>query len=178
MLDISVAYNRYKFLGDEFLTWLWFSMEKDHDRLTAPDNEPFSIEIGNRIVLENRINEAVESITIKGDDAGLEEGILSLKKGALVTELNLIYKVGNQEWKFNIKGESLSFSGLKHPDIGVVESGDQVEGLVIEKLFLYEKVSKIIDHLFKMFIDIRLKNEWQTDFIPSIKAWVQSGLKK
>ena len=91
MLDISVAYNRYKFLGDEFLTWLWFSMEKDHDRWSAPENEPFSIDIGNRIVLENRINEAVESITIKGDDAGLEEGILSLKKGCSGngTEFNL-----------------------------------------------------------------------------------------
>ncbi len=177
MLDISVAYNRYKFLGDEFLTWLWFSMEKDRGRLIIPDEEPLSIEIGNRIVLENRINETVEIITIKGDDAGLEEAILSLKKGALVTELNLIYKTGNQEWKFNLKGESLSFSGLKHPDTGVVESGDEVEGLVIEKIFLYEKVSNITDALFKIFIDIRLKNEWNTYFKPAINKWIQSGFK-
>ncbi len=177
MLDISVAYNRYKFLGDEFLTWLWFSMEKDRNRFITPDKEPFLIEIGNRIVLENRINDTVESITIKGDDAGLEEGILSLKKGALVTELNLIYKVGNQEWKFSIKGENLSFSGLKHPDIGVFESDDQVEGLVLEKLFLFEKVSNIIDALFKIFINIRLQPEWKADFIPAINKWIQSGLK-
>lgn len=177
MLDLSVAYNRYKFLGDEFLTWLWFSMEKDRNRLITPNKEPFSIEIGNRIVLENKINESVESITIKGDDAGLEEGFLSLQKGALVTELNLIYKVGNQEWKFNIKGESLSCSGLKHPDIGVVESGDQIEGLVLEKLFLYEKVSNIIDIIFKIFIKLRLENEWQTDIIPAINKWIKSGLK-
>ena len=177
MLDISVAYNRYQFLGNEFLTWLWFSMEKDRDRLITPDKEPFSIDIGNRIVLENRTGDAVESILIKGDDAGLEEGFLSLKKGALVTELNLIYKVGNQEWKFNIKGESLSFSGLKHPDTGVVESGDQVEGLVIEKLFLYEKVSHIIDYLFKIFIDIRLKTSWKKNFIPAIDKWINSSLK-
>lgn len=177
MLDISVAYNRYKFLGDEFLTWLWFSMEKDRDRLTTPDKEPFSIEIGNRIVLENRISEAVESITIKGDDAGLEEGFLSLKKGAMVTELNLIYKVGNHEWKFNIKGESLNFSGLKHPDTGVVEAGDQVDGLVIEKLFLYEKVADLVDGLFKIFIDLRLTDKWRTDIIPAIDRWIQSGLK-
>ena len=176
MLDISVAYNRYKFLGNEFLTWLWFSMEKDRNSLVTPDKEPFSIEIGNRIVLENRINDAVESITIKGDDAGLEEGFLSLKKGALVTDLNLIYKVGNQEWKFNIKGESLSFSGLKHPDIGVVESGDQVEGLVIEKLFLYEKVSHIIDSLFKIFIKLRLDDKWQENVLPAINKWIKSGI--
>ena len=178
MLDISVAYNRYKFLGDEFLTWLWFSMEKNRDQLITPDKEPFSIEIGNRIVLENRITEAVESITIKGDNAGLEEGFLSLQKGSLVTELHLIYKIGNQEWKFNIKGESLSCSGLKHPDIGVIESGDQVEGLVLEKLFLYEKVSTLIDSLFKIFIGVRLKNKWQTEIVPAIHKWIQLSLKK
>ena len=27
MLDIATAYNRYRFLGYEFLTWLWFAME-------------------------------------------------------------------------------------------------------------------------------------------------------
>ena len=29
MLDISIAYNRYKYLGHEFLTWLWFIMENE-----------------------------------------------------------------------------------------------------------------------------------------------------
>ena len=29
MLDIAVAYNRYAFLGYEFLTWLWFVVEKE-----------------------------------------------------------------------------------------------------------------------------------------------------
>lgn len=29
MLDVSVSYDRYKFLGYEFLTWLWFLIEKD-----------------------------------------------------------------------------------------------------------------------------------------------------
>lgn len=33
MLDVSVSYNRYKFLGYEFLTWLWFAIEKDQDNI-------------------------------------------------------------------------------------------------------------------------------------------------
>ena len=123
-MDISVAYNRYKFLGDEFLTWLWFVMEKDRDTLIENGKETILIEIGNRIVLENRINDAVETITIKGDDAGLEEGFMALKKGALVTELNLVYRSGDQEWSFSLKGESLSFSSLKVPEKGPIEPCD------------------------------------------------------
>jgi len=89
MLDVAVSYNRYKFLGYEYLTWLWFLIENNQDKIGEPDREPLSLQIGNRVVLENRQKDAVESITIKGDDAGLEEGILALRKGAVVTELNL-----------------------------------------------------------------------------------------
>ncbi|MBW2173517.1 MAG: hypothetical protein JRF64_02515, partial [Deltaproteobacteria bacterium] len=89
MLDVAISYNRYKFLGYEYLTWLWFVIEKDQDRIRGLGQEPADLEIGNRIVLENKKRDAVESITIKGDDAGLEEGVLALRKGGVVTELNL-----------------------------------------------------------------------------------------
>ena len=55
-----------------------------------------------------------EKISIKGDKAGLEEGTTALKKGALVTELNLLCKMGEEEeYKFTIKGESFNITGLK-----------------------------------------------------------------
>jgi hypothetical protein len=86
MLDVSVSYNRYKFLGYEYLTWLWFVVETDQDRITNLEQGPVSMEIGNRMVLEKKKKDARETITIKGDDAGLEEGMLALRKGALVAE--------------------------------------------------------------------------------------------
>ena len=103
MLDIAVAYNRYRFLGDEFLTWLWFIIETQSDEIRNLDQDPFLLEIGNRMALENRRSNAVETITIKGDDAGLEEGIMALKKGALITEHNLVFRIAEQKWQFSIK---------------------------------------------------------------------------
>ena len=90
MLDVSVSYNRYKFIGREFLTWLWFAVDTDHQRLEGLFEDPTSVDVGNRMVLENRQREAVETVTIKGDDAGLEEGRLALRKGAAVTEINIV----------------------------------------------------------------------------------------
>ena len=81
MLDVSVAYNRYKFLGHEFLTWLWFMIETDKQTLMNADRELEDIYIGNRIVLENSSHNRDEIITIKGDGAGLEEGVIALQSG-------------------------------------------------------------------------------------------------
>ena len=113
MLDVAVSYNRYKFLGYEFLTWLWFSIENEQNLIQKFLPQPSSIQIGNRIKLENHRNQNLETITIKGDEAGLEEGVLALRKGALVTELNIIYDTQNLVWQFNIIGESLNIGNLK-----------------------------------------------------------------
>jgi len=64
MLDVSVSYNRYKFLGYEFLTWLWFLIEKERTIIKELNPDLASLEIGNRVALENRVNELV--LVLKG----------------------------------------------------------------------------------------------------------------
>lgn len=172
MLDIGLAYNRYKFIGHEFLTWLWFIIEAAPHELKELNDHPFDLEIGNRIVLENKKEENVESITILGDAAGLEEGRLSLKKGALVTELNLILRQNDQQWQFTIKGESIGFTGFKTPQTGGIESQEDLEAALLEKLYLYEQAFTIIDALFNRFIHTRLSSQWDNKTLHSIKSWL------
>ena len=177
MLDISFAYSRYKFLGNEFLTWLWFIVENDMERLKKIEKDLVNLNIGNRIVLENKINDAVETITILGDDAGLEEGIISLGKGAVVTEINLLYKSGDNEWRFTIKGESMNISNLKIPETAIVESSEEIEGMVLEKAYLYEKATELIDNLFNEFIKLRVSGKWSEGVVPEIRKWIYSEEK-
>ena len=174
MLDVSVSYNRYRFLGYEYLTWLWFFIENGQDKIKKLEQEPVSLQIGNRIVLENRQKDTVESITIKGDDADLEEGILALRKGAVVSELNLWYKLGDQEWRFTVKAESLHIASLKCPATGSVESQEDLEGAVLEKVYLCEKATQLTDNLFKQFITLRVSEDWNRKVVPSIQKWISS----
>ncbi len=175
MLDVVVAYNRYQFLGEEFLTWLWFVIEKDQNLIKNFDQDFVALEIGNRIVFENRRKESGERITIKGDGASLEEGILTLKKGALVTEINMVYKSVELTWQFTLKGESLNFSSLNLPTTGLPESDEDFEGFVLEKIYLYDKVLKLFEDIFSHFVKLRLSNTWQMKMVPSIRNWIQSS---
>jgi len=173
-MDISISYNRYKFIGYEFLTWLWFIIEKEPERLKSAEKNLNSLTIGNRIVIEKRRkNEIIEAITIKGDDAGLEEGLLSLKKGAVVTEMNLIQVIGDNIWSYTLKGENLNISSLKTPAGGQVESGDEIEGAVIEKIYLYEQVINFVHNLFKIYIKKRVSDSWP-ETVNHIKKWIYS----
>ncbi|MGD9173453.1 MAG: hypothetical protein PVF29_04790 [Desulfobacterales bacterium] len=174
MLDIAVAYNRFKFLGEEFLTWLWFVIDQDPKIIRKADPDLTSLEIGNRIVLEKRHKKTVERITIKGENAGLEEAMLALQKGALVAELNLIYRSAEQKWQFTLKGESLNLSSMKTPKIAAPESSEDMEGFILEKIFLYDKILQFIEKLYKTFIRYRLSDHWQNRDVALIKKWRRS----
>lgn len=173
MLDIAVSYNKYKFLGNEFLTWLWYIVENERERLLDAEGIPASMEIGKRIVFEIIKDDSIlETLTIKGDNAGLEEGLMALKKGSVVTELSLVYREGSQEWYFNLKGESFNLSGFKHPETAPVEKKEEVEGYILEKAFLVEKAVGLLDALYKQFIKLRISEEWTQKALPGIKGWI------
>ena len=175
MLDLAVAYNRYKYLGNEFLTWLWFMMETDRSGLAFPETESTALEIGNRIVLENHRQNRDETITIKGDGAGLEEGVLALKKGALVTEISLIMKAPEAEWRFQLKGESLNITGLKPPEKNPAEKSEDVEERVLEQIAHVERAADLVHQLYQQFIQKRLSEDWTETVVPGITRWIDQS---
>jgi hypothetical protein len=172
MLDIATAYNRYKFLGHEFLTWLWYLIETDGHRLGQSDPPSIVLALGKRIVLENPREDHAEKVTIKGDYANFQAGILPLRQGSLVTELSLEAKSAEMTWEFNLKGESLSVSTMKMSTTGPIESLDDVEGALLEKIYLLETILQFIDTLFERFIKMRVTNDWNKRVVPQIRQWV------
>lgn len=172
MLDIATAYNRYKFIGHEFLTWLWYLMEAHGHRLGQTDPPALVLALGKRIVLENPRENHAEKVTIKGDYANFEAGILPLRQGSLVTELALEAKSAEMKWEFNLKGESLSVANMKMSSTGPIESLDDVEGALLEKVYLLETILQFIDTLFERFLKMRVSPEWDQHVVPDIRQWI------
>ncbi len=172
MLDISIAYSRYKFMGFEFLTWLWFTMEMDVNTIQHDEFTEFSIKIGNRMVIENAFHNSMETVTIKGDDAGLEEGMLALRKGGMITEMNMIAVSDRQQWQFTLKGESLAIAALKIQNDVEPENKEDMEAQVIDRIFTCERIIDWIHHLFHQFIKLRLSDKWKNAIIPAMHQWI------
>lgn len=176
MLDIAAAYNKYKFLGNDYLTWIWFLIETDHNISSLLDSKDIvTLEVGNSIVLENRLGDkSKEKITIKGDQAGLEEGTTALKKGAYVTQINLICKINENEYRFTIKGESFNITGLKTPKTDLSNKKDEIEGVVLEKVFFCTTIFSVIDTLFLKYLEQRIADDWKVKGLQDLKNWIGS----
>jgi hypothetical protein len=104
----------------------------------------------------------------------MDEGLLTLRKGGMVAEMHLVYKAGDQEWQFNLKGESLNLSSLKVPATGTLESRDDIEGAVIEKIDLCNRAVSLINRLYGHFIKLRLGNGWNRNVVPSVRQWINA----
>jgi hypothetical protein len=174
MLDISIAYQRYRFIGDEFLTWLWFTIENEPGLFRSVDPDCTALEIGNRIVLENRKTKSIERITIKGDDAGLEEGRVALRKGALVSEMVLLLKTGEYQWEFALKAETLSTSNLRVPGPSAPQSPEQMDEFILERYEFIYKIIKFIENSFAHFIRLRISTKWSAKHVQAIRKWMKS----
>jgi hypothetical protein len=68
----------------------------------------------------------------------------------------------------------MNISSLKTPETERVENKEDVEGAVLEKIFLYQNVTDLLDHLFQQFIQLRTSEQWQSQTLPDIVKWITS----
>jgi hypothetical protein len=172
MMDVAVALRRYSFLGPEFLTWLWFAAENEPQTLEKAAGEPVTITVGNRIVAEKRRRDLVERVAIRGEEAQMEEGLMALKKGALVTDVNLELELGDSQWRFSVKGDTLAFSAMRTPATGPVHAEEELEGAVLEKAALIEKPLQIMERIFFAFIRARMDESWNNTR-RAVRKWLE-----
>jgi hypothetical protein len=168
MIDVSVSYRRYRFLGGEFLTWLWFRIE--FGEIFEGQDLGEDLQVGNKIVFEKVTTN--ENITIKGNETGFTEGKLALNKGAYVTEIALVFKMMEYEWKFIIKGESFNYSSFKAPATDSLKKKDEFEGTVLEKHYLNKRAIEFIERSFKAFLKLRLSDNWGEE-VTEISHWMR-----
>ena len=64
--------------------------------------------------------------------------------------------------------------GLKCPQTGSVESQEDLEGAVLEKVYLYDKAIQLTDNLFKQFMTLRVSEDWDKKVVPLIRQWIYS----
>jgi len=166
MLDPAIAYNRFRFLGREFLTWLWFKIETDPELGGGLGSEWETVRIGRRIVLEKGQK---ERISIRGDAPGLEEARLALRRGALVAELHLIMTSELRQWQMSLNGDGLHVSGLKISSRSEVPK-EEIE--VTERIHHLETVFRLLDTLYGDFIRLRTGDRWEQGEEMSIRRWI------
>ena len=156
------------FLGKEFLLWLWWRSARDFGNVELPGFDPVEFWIDDRLQFKTDGEDPQISDLKGGEPATTDEARTALRSGKVVESARIGLRIREREYQLSLKGESLEIAGLKVP--GEVKDG--LDERILERMFLLEEATAILDALFHVFAEERLAGTWNTETVPAIRAWV------
>ncbi|MFP3866552.1 MAG: hypothetical protein ACLFUU_00115 [Desulfobacteraceae bacterium] len=171
-MDIVERLLNYRFLGREFLTWLWFKSEENPDgTVHLAGQKPLSLEVGEKLRLEVGEGEYYQSLAVQGSHSDHQEARLGLRQGKTLEELHLKVAREGLEWPLTLKATTFEVKGLKCT-AGPSPGDQDDEAHFFDQMAQIEEVTDILDSLFAEFLQLRLSPDWKTVELPRLKAWM------
>lgn len=169
-MDLVNRINHTRFLGREFLTWLWYRSEKQEGLFERPDDSPVEVWFDAKLVLEAQGDIKEQNVIKSETPTETDEARASLLTGKQVSEARLRVINEQKQWTVNLKGEELQLTGVKVPALLSREDDDQV----FERFYLLEELEGIIEGLFSTFVQVRLDDDGWREEIQAIRQWVHA----
>ena len=152
---VSPTLSDGAFLGGDFLNYLWFISDSQNYQTGLE----YTFCIGDSV----RVAGELGSLSATSSSGELSEALYGIANGKKVCSLKFIIDT-NEATTFKAKLDThYILSGIKLPKTEI--SSDEVddEALLLEKMFLLEKLISYIEKIFGVFLEKRLNSsQWQT----------------
>lgn len=154
-LDIFEEDERKRFLGAEFLLWLWFRSD-ERDGLMETSQGDVELFFDDQLILEAHLAEAEQSRLKGGAPAYSPEAYQALRQGKRVSKAKLRLVKDTREWVFSVDAATFAFSTVKIPSVLADEEFEKF----LERMFLIEELDALWADLYRAFLQVRLGEEW------------------
>src|SRR5690606_6628274 len=165
-MDLIDLIESRRFLGSEFLMWLWFKSEC-YDGLfdLGPEKRPIEVILDDAMTLEAFLAETERNTFKGGAPAYSPEAKVALRQGKRLSRAKLRVIEEGREWVFTIKAETLDLSSINIPAVLSREEDEKF----YERIFLVEEIENIMAALYAEFIGIRLSPSWNEAMLPVMR---------
>jgi hypothetical protein len=152
-----------RYLGREFLTWLWF-------RKSVEDVDLARIELVESMVLASG-GAAAERVTVQDDSVDTcEEARTALSCGKKVERLR--FELGTEQLTYTATlNKGLQLASVRMPN---EQEADGIEAGVLNRMARLQDLEAAVEVLFEKFIRIRASEAWLGE-MTAMCNWVQEG---
>lgn len=155
-----------RFMGREFIVWLWFESELQETNLVPTGVDPLALWLEAQITLvlekeESRLKGAIPASSPEAKEA--------LRQGKLPKEAKMRAVRGEREFVWTLKADTLALSGLKLPT--QLKKTDEKHEVFYERMMLLEDLEASLSALYADFVVLRLTDEWDDDIVPLMQNW-------
>ena len=158
-----------RFLGAEFLTWLWFKLDLFEGHFELAEGGPCEVWIESNLVLTDP-DRPHERVTLHGKQPSQSaEAASALRDGKLPVKAGLRLTQGTQEYLFTFDARSFAMSSVKLPAVLTQEADEPV----YERLRLLQELDRALSQLFGEFLTLRLASVWDQQLTAALAAWAR-----
>ena len=166
-MDLVDLIESKRFLGHEFLLWLWFEADRGGGVFGLGDAGEVSVAFDDQLVLEAYLAETEQSRLSGGAPAESPEARSALRAGKRVSKAKLRLRRGDREFVFAVDAADFSFASVRVP--AVLKGEDE---RLVERLALIDELMELWRALYREFLRLRLTDRWQATR-RSLLVWAQ-----
>jgi recombination associated protein RdgC len=158
-----------RFLGEEFLLWLWMRGLQDGGTSGA-EGDTSSCFVEDAVVLQTERGDVKELSLRKGNPAESRAAFEALSRGMRPVKAKLRIISGDMDWVFSLAAATLDLSTLTLPPV----SSKDPMGRLADRLFLLEEGTAHLERRFDAFLHRRAEDPdgLQEEF----RTWVKAAL--
>lgn len=178
-MDLVDIIESKRFIGQEFLTWLWWKSEERGGNVEISEYGDVNLSFEKHLLLVYGEGESTEKLICSGLRAELQEARTGLQIGKKLEQARIKINKGDLEFSFTYTATLMEFRNIRLPKTTATEeeqSGNRedVEGVILERLFLFEELVKTVNALFYSFLEIRLGMGWPSE-VARIRKWIATA---
>lgn len=164
-MDLLDMIESRRFLGGEFLVWLWYRCGTGQPRFNLPGIGEVIVGFDDQLVLESFLAESEQSRLTGGAPTESPEAKTALRAGKRISKAKLRLIHEEAEWVFGVSAADFSFSSVKVP--AVLKQPDE---RLLERLTLLDDLSAMWNGIYRIFLRDRLSGDW-AETSKHLAAW-------
>jgi len=172
-MDLVDLIAEKRFLGQEFLTWLWWKSEERGGSVALSEEGDATVVFEKHMLLEFGEGESSEKIICSGLQAELQEARTGLQMGKKLEQARITISYNSYEFGFTLAAALMEFRSVRLPKTEGTEGDnpEEVEGMILERIFLFEELIRVVNMLFRMFLQVRVGDKWPAE-LAKVTAWI------
>lgn len=178
-MDLVDLIAEKRFLGQDFLTWLWWKSEERGGTIELPNIGDATVVFEKHMLLEFGEGESSEKIICSGLQAELQEARTGLQMGKKLEQARIVIGHNNYEYSFTLAAALMEFRNVRLPKTEATEADrgenpEEVEGMILERVFLFEELIRLVNVIFLQFLRVRLSDDWRDELL-KVRTWIHKA---
>jgi hypothetical protein len=172
-MDLLDLIEHKRFVGREFLMWLWFESEAREGTLSVRGEGTFGLWLEAQITLDG-LFESKEQSKLRGEaPASTSEAREALRRGKLPSQARIRIERNELTFTFVFHADSLGLTSVRLPTT-LKEEGDEEETFY-DRIQRLEELETLLGALYRDFVKQRLSSAWEADVVPRMRDWITTG---